>query len=198
MFDRDFEAWQNRRLPVDARVLRIKTRHGVRQREWLEMEEALSEHSFADCPGPGPRTVVHCAKFLNRQPGGAADRNAHWLTLAKLQPSDWGAMEHATFMEAVKLAASYDQLNLSNLACMETLLRRAQTIEYVYNERAMELQNNQHQRFGARLTLEEQAAFMVSRTEVSMVSPDLLTHLKRHVKEQDGTGRAGEESAART
>ena len=49
----------------------------------------------------------------------------------------------------------------------------------------MELQNNQHQRFGARLTLEEQAAFMgVSRTEVSMISPDLLTHLKGHVKEQ--------------
>ncbi|CAE8597430.1 unnamed protein product [Polarella glacialis] len=182
--DDGLKAWIEKRLPLDVRIQRIKIRHGARCREWREGCEELREETFTDYPLTGPRTSSWCMKYLNRQPGGAADRHALWRQGSKVSPSDWGVAEHETLLEAVKLAMSYDQLELANLACFEILFRRLQTIEYCYQDRSRELSNSQHQRFGPKLTLEEQSAFMgVTRNEMVMIDPQLLAHIKSHVKE---------------
>jgi hypothetical protein len=182
--DAELSAWMTKRMPLDCRVLRIKTRHGARCRSWQELCEDIAKQAFAGFPLTGPRTTPFCVEYLNRQPGGAADRHQLWAQLAKVSPSDWGVAEHATILEAIKLAGSYDQMDVSNLASIEVLMRRAQTIEYCYQDRVRENQNTQHQKYGPRLTLEEQSAFMgVSRTDMCMIDPALLSHIKDHVKE---------------
>ena len=48
---------------------------------------------------------------------------------ANLSNNDFGVAEHEVLMEAVRWGAQYDQLDLSNSAAFEVLLRRAQTID---------------------------------------------------------------------
>ncbi|CAE8586488.1 unnamed protein product [Polarella glacialis] len=182
--DDNLNGWIDKRLPLDVRIQRIKVRHGARCCEWREAVEDLREETFADFPLSGPRTSGFCLRYLNRQPGGAADRRILWRQGSKVNPSDWGVSEHETLLEAVKLASSYDQLELTNLACFEIVFRRLQTIEYCYQDRSRELNNTQRQKWGPKLTLEEQSAFMgVTRNEMVMIDPQLLSHIKTHVKE---------------
>eukprot|EP00973_Karenia_brevis_P037545 5180654-Karenia_brevis.AAC.1 len=57
---------------------------------------------------------------------------------AKLQSDQWGVGEHEQLMKYLELAGEYDQLDLSNCAVIEAILRRAQTIEWVYHDRVRE------------------------------------------------------------
>ena len=177
--------WVLKRFPLDSRILRIKTRHGSRARDWKDLTEDSVPKNFSVWPIPGPRSTPYCLKYLNVQQGGAADRAILFQNLAKLNASDWGMAEYSTLLEVVKIAGTYDQVNVANLASFEVIFRRLQTLEYCYSDRAEELSNNQHQRFGPRLTMEEQSAFMgLTRSQVCMVDPQLLSYIREHVKER--------------
>ena len=114
-----------------------------------------------------------------------------FCNLAKLRPDDWGMSEHATLLEAIKVASSYDQLNVANLASFDVLFTLIQTIEYCYLDRAQESSKNSGQRFGPRLTLEEQSAFMgTTRSQLCRIAPSLISHLEEHVKEKSELARS--------
>ena len=104
---------------------------------------------------------------------------------AKLQPEQWGVQEHEQCMRYLELAGEYDQLDLVNCAFAEAVLRRAQTIEWVYHDRLREAD------LGAtkeRLSPEEMSAFsgLSKAGDLLMVSPDLLEHVKTVVEKDAG------------
>jgi hypothetical protein len=162
----------------------LKLGHGARCRDWRDTMEDSNVQAFPDWPLKGPRTASWCIDYLNKQPGGPQDHHQLWKTQSKIQNSDWGISEHDTLMQILQHASSYDQLDVCNLASFEVLLRRAQTIEYCYIEKSREISNVGQGKFGPRLSFEEQTAFMgVVRSDMYMVAPALLSHIKDTVKE---------------
>ena len=91
------------------------------------------------CPIEGPRSALWCIRFLDDS-GRAGPEPYHkwWRTTCKLSLADWGVAEHMQMMRFLSLAGVYDQLDLSNLAVIEAIARRAELIEYQYRERACE------------------------------------------------------------
>ena len=176
-----YPAWRARRDPLDARVMRIRTRHEKRHREWKDISDDTTTEVFRDWPVKGPRTSAWCVDFLTKQAGGAEDHHLLWKTQAKLNSGDWGVGEHELLMSMIKLAAEYDQLDLGNSACMEVAFKRAQTIEFAYQERIREQQQLGGK--GSRLTYEEQAVFLgVTRSDVIMICPKMLEYVREEVQ----------------
>eukprot|EP00972_Heterocapsa_arctica_P057590 8496613-Heterocapsa_arctica.AAC.1 len=65
-------------------------------------------------------------------------------------------------MEAVRVAVTYDRVDITNLAAFEVLLRRAQTIEYAHMEKTRDQTTGKGSakgHGGGSLTVEEQDAF---------------------------------------
>ena len=93
-----------------------------------------------------------------------------------LKPEQWGVAEHETLLRIIELAGQYDQLDVSNIACMEAAARRVQTIEWAYHDKIRETDAGST----SRLSLEEATAFSgLSRAgDLLMVAPALLDHVK--------------------
>ena len=83
-------------------------------------------------------------------------------------------------MKVLEFGALYDQLDLTNLAMAECLLRRAQTIEWVYHDKL----RDEGSATKDRLSVEEMNAFSgLDRTgDHLMVAPALLEHVKSVVE----------------
>eukprot|EP00959_Pyramimonas_sp_CCMP1952_P241601 5049536-Pyramimonas_sp.AAC.1 len=72
-----------------------------------------------------------------------------------LKPEQWGVAEHETLLRIIELAGQYDQLDVTNLACMEAAARRVQTIEWAYHDKIRETDAGST----SRLSIEEATAF---------------------------------------
>ena len=62
-------------------------------------------------------------------------RHARFMADGKLQYNQVGASEHQVIMQILHYAATYDQLDVSQLVSMELLARRAQMIELKYKHK---------------------------------------------------------------
>ena len=192
--DKDLKQWMNKKRPLDSRILRIKSQHNKRHREWSEAVSDSKAKVFADWPLKGPRTAEWCLGFLNKQPGGAPDHHALWRRTTGLGIHDYGVQEHEQILEAVGHAVAYDQLDITNSAAFEILLRRAQTIEYAHLERARESTGGSSSSSGggkkggkqqSGLSFEEMESFAgTSRSSVVMVAPALLEHVREDVSKR--------------
>ena len=102
-------------------------------------------------------------------------------TTAKLQTEQWGVQEHEQLMKYLELAGTYDQLDLSNCAFAEAILRRAQTIEWAYHDRLREADSASSK---DKMSPEEFAAFsgFSKAGDLLMVAPQLLEHVKTQVE----------------
>jgi hypothetical protein len=114
--DAQVDGWRKSRALSDARILRIKTQHGKRYREFRDSVADMNEIEFSDWPLRGPRTASWCLTFLAQQPGGAAEHHVLWRRAANLATTDFGVLEHEANMESVKQAMHFDQVDLSNSA----------------------------------------------------------------------------------
>ncbi len=141
---------------------------------------------FDDWLVKGPRTIDWCLRYLNQQPGGPVEHHHIWKRMGNLTSADFGVAEREHIMEALRHAATYDQLHVVSSASFEVLLRRAQTTEYARQERTRDVApaKGGQKPAGAVLTLtvEEQDAFARStRSGVSMICPHLLDRVKEDV-----------------
>ena len=68
-------------------------------------------------------------KEIAKQAGGPVQRHMTWKHENKLQEEEHSAVTHEMLSEIFELATTFDQLDVSNLACMECLCRHAQYLE---------------------------------------------------------------------
>jgi len=188
------EAWLKLQAPVDSRILAVRQRGGRRDREWVDASDGSVETSYSDWPVKGPRTVSWCMEFLQTQSGGASGHHLTWRRLAGVSPEDYGVNEHSLILEAMAIAAKYDQINLKNSAAFELLARRMQTIEFAYSEAVREAhhggrtggggdKNKKSGGGGGFLSVEEADAFSgLTKHHGVMICPKLLEFVRDDVK----------------
>ena len=96
----------------------------------------------------------------------------------------WSIAEHFQIMMVAKLAFQVDQLDAVNCAFMESLLRRAQTIEFGWAERIKE---KEAKGMGSsRLSLEEQSMFggLARQASTLMICPTLIDFVRVEVEKE--------------
>ena len=83
---------------------------------------------LADWPVGGPLTVVWLLLHMFRNGGSAVSFHSRWLSEVRLDYGASGCSEHLALCKFFDIAVSYDQLDVSALACCELLARRLQMI----------------------------------------------------------------------
>lgn len=171
----------------DARTLAIRSGALGRHRDFASLADDCSVEEFPDFPLAGPRTAMWCLRFLKKR-RSPVDHHAFFRAVTRLGGDAWGMAEHESLCQALEMAGQYDQLDLSSCAFAEALLRRVQTIEWVYYEKVREVEGQSND----RLTAEELAAFAgASRGgEILMIAPELLAHVRSQVETDVGIMKA--------
>jgi hypothetical protein len=136
---------------TDARVLPI--RESVADGRHLAFRDAvgeLTETSWPRFPVSGPRTARWVCRFVRDNDIAPRGRHVKWRSEVNLTATDESVSDHEFCARILQTAATYDQLNVSELASMELVCRRLQMCEYKHRERILgrghldELQEDAH------------------------------------------------------
>ncbi|CAK0883778.1 unnamed protein product, partial [Prorocentrum cordatum] len=136
--------------------------------------------SVGDAPG-GVAAATGDARALPVRRHTPTDHHLMFKTTARLQMEQWRVQEHEQLMKYLELAGTYDQLDLSNCAFAEAILRRAQTIDWAYHDRLREADSASSK---DKMSPEEFSAFsgFSKAGDLLMVAPQLLEHVKTQVE----------------
>ena len=113
----------------DLRTLAVTyDEQGERWRSWREVAAVLYADTFPDFPVEGPRTMLWIVRSFAKEGLDPVTWLERHLSLKKFSDTDRSVHELRVLAEVMRLAGSYDQLNLASLACMEMIARRWQLI----------------------------------------------------------------------
>ena len=113
----------------DARVLPVKyDADGTRYRDFNDAHSACQESHFADWVCPGPRSAPWVGRFMAKR-NGPMSHDTRWALETRLLPESHDRIMHTFLSKVYAVAMEYDQVDCTNLACMELVLRQLQVIE---------------------------------------------------------------------
>ncbi len=164
---------------MDARVLPIQTgSEGERRRVFRDAVRRMTESDWPEWPVHGPRTVRWCLKFLAEQDSHPRARHTKWRHECQLTTVDSGVADHELVMRCLELGASFDQMNLGELASFELLVRRAQLAEWRHRGRPVKSSGDDY--------LEDEYLYMgTSETRgLLMVCPQLVDHIQSELSKE--------------
>ena len=115
----------------------VRDPSGVRARPFREAITLLAETSWDGWPISGPRTLLWCCRFIAQHSLHPMAHHTRWLQMSGVQASDSGAQEHEQAMRVLEYAVCFDQLQASELACLEIVARRAQMVELRHREKIL-------------------------------------------------------------
>lgn len=114
----------------DARTLAIsRDVDGLRFKEFRVAVQESKPTEFSDWPISGPRTVKYVLSQMLDHGGSAMGHHQAWRVACKLQPTDAPAMEHEAWSKVLQTLMTYDQVDVTNLAGGEMIVRALQRIE---------------------------------------------------------------------
>lgn len=114
----------------DARTLAIsRDSEGNRYKEFRLAVQESRPCNFADWPISGPRTAKYVLTQMLEHGGSPMGHHQAWRTACRLQPTDGPAMEHESWSRVLQAFITYDQVDGSNLAGIELIVRALQRIE---------------------------------------------------------------------
>ncbi|CAK0818925.1 unnamed protein product, partial [Prorocentrum cordatum] len=114
----------------DARTLPVlRYSAGRRFRDMKSVANSSEMCAFDDWVLEGPSTALYLVKEIAKQAAGPLQRHSTWKHENKLQDDEHNAVTHEMLSEILELATTFDQLDVSNLASMESLCRHIQYIE---------------------------------------------------------------------
>lgn len=117
----------------DARTLAVDyDGQGERQKPWRLGCREMKEVPFEDWPLEGPRTVLHLAKHMERHGKTPSAFLERWARSKRVEDSDRVYHELPTLIDSLELLVTYDQVNIANLAGVEVMARRLQTVFDAY------------------------------------------------------------------
>ena len=99
--------------------------------------EECCESDWVGWPMSGPRTCLWCLQYLAETDGHPTAHHTRWRHQAGLTVNDPGVSVHETVMKAVTFGLCFDQLNISESAAFELLMRQAQLVEMKYKHRSL-------------------------------------------------------------
>ena len=118
------------RTEVDVRVLPlVLDSNGRRDLPLREALPKLRNDEQKDWPHEGPRGLQELLESVAGGPGNLVSYHLEWIRSSGVRDSTAQAHEHKHLCEALRLAVSLDQLDVSNLASMEHLARRLVQLE---------------------------------------------------------------------
>ena len=77
--------------------------------------------------------------YIKATDGNPRGRHVRWKRDAGLTTADSGVAAHEMAMRAIQFAVEFDQLNISELSCMEFLGRQAQLAELKHREKLLQV-----------------------------------------------------------
>ena len=123
---------------LDARVLSmVRLPDGTRYKDFRKAVGELLESPWAGWPLSGPRTTRWCLRYIMEVDGHPTAHHTRWKFQAGLSGNDLGVADHETAMKIIEYSLTFDQINISELAGYELLLRKAQLIELKYKQRSL-------------------------------------------------------------
>ena len=179
----DLQAFMNAPSRCDCRILEVvKNSMGAPESPLKEAVGRCKEVPVSWVLA-GPRTANWCLQYLMVEGLGFEGHHERFRQVCKIDASAWGVQEHFQVSMALRHALMVDQLDLVNLLSGEVQLRRLQTIEFSYAEKARELESRA---VGGRLSMEEQTSFggVTRQFATLMISPQLLEHVKNETERE--------------
>ena len=114
----------------DLRVLPVRySAEGKRERAFSDAVARCTTTTFADFPVRGPRTAAWCFKHILSNGLTPTGRHSKFKADGNMTEAMEGVEMHRILMLIVELFLTYDQLNLSELAGGEELMRVLQLLE---------------------------------------------------------------------
>ena len=132
-----YEEWKASVDSADIRVLPVAYDLANAER-FRTVEEAVGHHStvpFEDWPLHQPRSSAWFCKTLRRQNMTFLSHHADWVRSSGIRDGDRAVHEHASISRALHYGCCYDQLNMGNVAMVESLIKRIMLIEQAYQGR---------------------------------------------------------------
>ena len=170
--------WDFRLLPV------LKSPSGLPQRTLSSLvRDSKQEKADWIKMVPGDvRSAEWCLGYLESEGVGFEGHHERVRQLAGVDGGAWGMSEHFQVMVQLKYGLQVDQVDGTNLLLIETLFRRAQTIEFAWSERIKERENKLAT--GNRLSVEEQGLFggITRFASCLMICPLLLDFVRAEVE----------------
>ena len=128
----DFDKWKEAKRPGlpggDAGDLRIlgcsKLSSGKRQLGLSAALEKMCEQAFSDWPHRGPRASKEFLENIYENGGDISTYHSSFMRKSGLSDNSAAAHELKNLLGVLRLAVSYDQIDCSNLASIEQVVRR--------------------------------------------------------------------------
>ena len=151
----------------DARTLAVERNSaGERFRPFSSVAENSSQIDFSDWPLDGPRTAAWLTREIGRTGMGPAARQEQWKHENRLQDDDHHCQVHELLSELLELFGCVDQLDMTNLAGLESLSRHFQFLEFEVKKK-MDAKKPSHDN-------SEYYLGRPRRTGGALVSPELM------------------------
>ena len=125
---------------TDARLLG-PLRYDHKGKRWFNFVDAvktMSEEEQADFPLEGGRTVQWLCDYTLTHGGSFDGRHTRWCLEQSVNVDSVGAKMHDLLGLALELGVCYDQVDASNLACLEVISRTYQLVEETSGSLALE------------------------------------------------------------
>ena len=124
--------------PNEARALPLNLdARGERPQECRLAIDRMQCTPWPAWPVSGPRTCLWVLRFIQEHYGSPDVRHTRCVSDAKLTYADPGAVEHQACCRVLGIGASYDQLDLPQVASMEYTCSSLQMIELKHMDRVV-------------------------------------------------------------
>ena len=111
---------------------------GKRHLEFTVGLAKMTEESMADFPLLGERSLSWLFQYVRSNGGTFDSRHTKWVMEQNMEKESMSSIIHDILGSALEVSVTYDQLDSSNLACLELIGRLYQTIEETNGTLAIE------------------------------------------------------------
>lgn len=133
----DFESWSNQKRPGlpggDAGDLRLlgcnRLSSGRRQLSLEKALEHMTDKKFDDWPHRGPKAVKDFLESVLQNGGDITTYHSSFMRKSGLAENSAASHEYKNLLSVLRLSIAYDQIDPTNLACIEQVVRRVLEIQ---------------------------------------------------------------------
>ena len=128
----DVQAFKEERKETVGDLRTIGDHRDAQGKRFISFKDSMTllrESKFEDWAFSGPRATKEYLTSILSGPGDIPTYHLSWVRSSGVNGSSAIVHEHRSLCETIRLALGKDQLDVSNLCCMENVVRRLITLE---------------------------------------------------------------------